>query len=193
MIRIQATMKNKTIGLVIILFFIWLFAKNDKTPATESRVQNSNTSTSSSLSAAPRIPDITRSEQPEHRYVNADALKVRSSPKGNALDTLKRGTSVNVYEQRDTWSRISTAKEQERWIGSAYLCEMAGCYIKNDLSQSAPAVKQRPAERHSAPAKQPVRSPSYGSSCSCSSGNVCIGPRGGRYCIISGGNKRYGV
>lgn len=193
MIRIQATMKNKTIGLVIILFFIWLFVKNDKTPATESRVQNSNTSTSSSLSAAPRIPDITRSEQPEHRYVNADALKVRSSPKGNALDTLKRGTSVNVYEQRDTWSRISTAKEQERWIGSAYLCEMAGCYIKNDLSQSAPAVKQRPAERHSAPAKQPVRSPSYGSSCSCSSGNVCIGPRGGRYCIISGGNKRYGV
>lgn len=186
-------MKNKTIGLVIILFFIWLFAKNDKTPATESRVQNSNTSTSSSLSAAPRIPDITGSEQPEHRYVNADALKVRSSPKGNALDTLKRGTSVNVYEQRDTWSRISAAKEQERWVGSAYLCEMAGCYIKNDLSQSAPAVKQRPAERHSAPAKQPVRSPSYASSCSCSSGNVCIGPRGGRYCITSGGNKRYGV
>ncbi|WP_373240591.1 SH3 domain-containing protein [Kluyvera ascorbata] len=190
-------MKNKTIGLVIILFFIWLFAENDKTPATESRVQNSktstSTSTSSSLSAAQRIPDITGSEQPEHRYVNADALKVRSSPKGNALDTLKRGTSVNVYEQRGTWSRISTAKEQERWIGSAYLCEMAGCYIKNDLSQSAPAVKQRPAERHSAPAKQPVRSPSYDSSCSCSSGNVCIGPRGGRYCITSGGNKRYGV
>ncbi|WP_333500663.1 hypothetical protein [Kluyvera sp. CHPC 1.2972] len=106
-------MKNKTIGLVIILFFIWLFAKNDKTPATENRVQNSNTSTSSSLSAAQRIPDITGSEQPEHRYVNADALKVRSSPKGNAVDTLKRGTSVNVYEQRDTWSRISAAKEQD--------------------------------------------------------------------------------
>lgn len=24
-------------------------------------------------------------------------------------------------------------------------------------------------------------------------GNVCIGPRGGRYCITSGGNKRYGI
>lgn len=186
-------MKNKTIGFVVILFFVWLFAKNDKVPAADSSVQNSNTSTSSSLSAAQQIPDITGSEQPVHRYVNADALKVRSSPKGNALDTLKRGTSVNVYEQRDTWSRISAAKEQERWVGSAYLCEVAGCYIKKDLLQSAPAIKQRPAERHTAPVKQPVSSPSYGSSCSCSSGNVCIGPRGGRYCITSGGNKRYGV
>lgn len=30
-------------------------------------------------------------------------------------------------------------------------------------------------------------------SCPCSGGNVCIGPRGGRYCITSGGNKRYGM
>ncbi len=27
--------------------------------------------------------------------------------------------------------------------------------------------------------------------CSCSSAKVCVGPRGGRYCITSGGNKRY--
>lgn len=32
-----------------------------------------------------------------------------------------------------------------------------------------------------------------GSGCPCSGGTVCIGPRGGRYCITSGGNKRYGV
>lgn len=29
--------------------------------------------------------------------------------------------------------------------------------------------------------------------CPCNGGNVCVGPRGGRYCITSGGNKRYGV
>lgn len=33
----------------------------------------------------------------------------------------------------------------------------------------------------------------YGSGCPCSGRQVCIGPRGGRYCITSGGNKRYGV
>lgn len=32
-----------------------------------------------------------------------------------------------------------------------------------------------------------------GGACPCSGNNVCIGPRGGRYCITSGGNKRYGV
>ncbi|WP_431851054.1 SH3 domain-containing protein [Allosphingosinicella sp.] len=34
---------------------------------------------------------------------------------------------------------------------------------------------------------------SVGGSCPCSGSNVCVGPRGGRYCITSGGNKRYGV
>lgn len=32
-----------------------------------------------------------------------------------------------------------------------------------------------------------------GGVCPCSGRRVCIGPRGGRYCITSGGNKRYGV
>ena len=29
--------------------------------------------------------------------------------------------------------------------------------------------------------------------CPCNGGNVCVGPRGGRYCITSSGRKRYGV
>lgn len=36
--------------------------------------------------------------------------------------------------------------------------------------------------------KQPS---SASSSCPCSSSRNCFGPRGGRYCITSGGNKRY--
>jgi hypothetical protein len=28
--------------------------------------------------------------------------------------------------------------------------------------------------------------------CPCGSGRVCVGPRGGRYCLTSAGNKRYG-
>lgn len=29
--------------------------------------------------------------------------------------------------------------------------------------------------------------------CPCNGGKVCVGPRGGRYCITSSGGKRYGV
>lgn len=28
-------------------------------------------------------------------------------------------------------------------------------------------------------------------SCPCSGSKICVGPRGGTYCITSGGNKRY--
>lgn len=30
-------------------------------------------------------------------------------------------------------------------------------------------------------------------SCPCNGGDVCVGPRGGRFCITSSGRKRYGV
>ena len=35
------------------------------------------------------------------------------------------------------------------------------------------------------------RTETNSSSCGCSGRNYCVGPRGGHYCITSGGNKRY--
>lgn len=52
---------------------------------------------------------------------------------------------------------------------------------------SARRGHSRPPRHHAAPARVD------GGGCSCAGGNVCIGPRGGRYCITSGGSKRYGV
>jgi hypothetical protein len=37
------------------------------------------------------------------------------------------------------------------------------------------------------------RAASFEGGCSCGGRHVCVGPRGGRYCITSGGNKRYGL
>ncbi len=60
--------------------------------------------------------------------------------------------------------------------------------------RSAPTVPLaasiRPATSQSAMSSRPQRTLS--GPCPCGSGRVCIGPRGGRYCITSGGNKRYG-
>ncbi len=64
-------------------------------------------------------------------------------------------------------------------------------------TQAAPvsATSQRTGARSSpAPARAPRRvppAPNYSGGCSCSSGNYCTGPRGGRYCITASGNKRY--
>lgn len=38
---------------------------------------------------------------------------------------------------------------------------------------------------------QPQRKSSAPGDCSCRSGNVCTGPRGGRYCMTDAGNKSY--
>jgi hypothetical protein len=38
---------------------------------------------------------------------------------------------------------------------------------------------------------QPQRAGATASECSCRSGNVCTGPRGGRYCMTDAGNKSY--
>lgn len=38
------------------------------------------------------------------------------------------------------------------------------------------------------------REPASGNDgCPCNGGKVCVGPRGGRYCITASGKKRYGV
>lgn len=38
-----------------------------------------------------------------------------------------------------------------------------------------------------------LRSVGSDGECSCQAHKICYGPRGGRYCLTSGGNKRYGV
>lgn len=58
-------------------------------------------------------------------------------------------------------------------------------------SGNARSAKARRSARSSR--KRKSRGGYGGGACPCSGGTVCIGPRGGRFCITSGGNKRYGV
>jgi hypothetical protein len=41
--------------------------------------------------------------------------------------------------------------------------------------------------------EQPRSGAGYAAECPCGSGKVCVGPRGGRFCINASGNKRYGM
>lgn len=180
-------MKNKTVGFMVILFLFWLFAKNDKTQ-TSNASPLSKPTPPSTLTTHNSTSNIPADDKSRTYYINADTLKVRNAPNGNTIQSLKRGAQVRVYEQISSWSRISKDQENERWISTSYLCETSECYIK-----IAPSQQQQRSEHPRTPRSQQIQPRNYSSSCSCSSGNVCIGPRGGRYCITSGGNKRYGV
>ena len=137
----------------------------------------------SSFNSLASMPTETPSR---YMYVQANTLNCRAEPSASSPIVAK--LSVNdqapILEDRDGWS---LAKRSENcWVRTSYLAESRK-YI--------PPPRAAPQRSYSGSTSS--RSSSRGSyqsgSCPCSGRNVCIGPRGGRYCITSGGNKRYGV
>lgn len=108
----------------------------------------------------------------EEYYVTANSLNGRTEPStaSSVVKKMSYGAKIKATGRRDGWLRV-TDGILTYWISSSYVSA------------------NRPRPRRTTP--RPRRS--FSSSCPCSGRNVCIGPRGGRYCITSGGNKRYGV
>lgn len=121
---------------------------------------------------APPSGESTKFIDGETVYVTANSLNGRSDPsgKGRVVSKIPQSTSVQIIERSGNWMRVRAPKG-DVWISSDHVS------------------RSRPARR---PRYQPPNR-SYGGNCPCNGRNVCIGPRGGRYCITSGGNKRYGV
>jgi hypothetical protein len=160
--------------LLILFAFLWAVGKKDTPPAPAQPGALITPSTLASISPAPASAT--------DQFVSADNLNVRDQPGGKVISKLKRGEKIQIFETRNEWARISIDGQSSKWLSSKTLCSGSGCYV---VSKPKPVTQPAQPVRHQIPA--------YGSSCPCSSGNVCIGPRGGRYCITSGGNKRYGV
>ncbi|MGE8226154.1 MAG: SH3 domain-containing protein [Stenotrophomonas sp.] len=113
----------------------------------------------------------------------AQSLNQRSTPDGRVVGRLSGGDQVVVYERKGSWARVSPEGSSARWVSSKLLCGDVGCY----------SPRPSPIRSRDVSNPRPARSNYSGSGCPCSGSQVCIGPRGGRYCITSGGNKRYGV
>lgn len=145
-------------------------------------------------------------------------VNCRSAPKANARIVMRipAGTYVDVRRRSGAWAFVERRAEA-CWINSQFLGEESAAEA-NRVSLRETRQEAKKATMHSGRAsraqrRSPIstRQRSYrmshrarrssgarsynsgGGSCPCSGGNICIGPRGGRYCITSGGNKRYGV
>lgn len=145
-------------------------------------------------------------------------VNCRSAPKANARIVMRipAGTYVDVCRRSGAWAFVERRTEA-CWINSQILAEESAAEANRvSLRETRQEAKKTTihsgrssrAQRRSAIStgqrtyrmshrsrrSNGVRSyNSSGGSCPCSGGNICIGPRGGRYCITSGGNKRYGV
>jgi len=164
--------------LLVLFVMVWAIGKNDS-PKTEPPPSQTPVSTLTATSSP--APQPTQASAPEY-FVNADKLNLRAQPGGKVISSLKRGEKVQVYDQEQEWARISLDGQPQRWISYKNLCSGSNCFATRQPKRNQPAPQ---------PAR--INTSDYSSSCPCSSGRVCIGPRGGRYCITSGGNKRYGV
>lgn len=151
-----------------------------------------------------------------HATTTTSNVNCRSQPKPTAsiVARLPDGTDVVVRRRAGSWSLVRQDL-RSCWVATRYLAdESTADANRTSLRQTRASARQaraathqlgRPARRSPAWSSVPSRSPrrmsrprrsfgyDNGGSCPCSGGNVCIGPRGGRFCITSGGNKRYGV
>lgn len=151
--------------------------------------------------------------------VSASQANCRAAARANAtvLGTLNRGQSVPVLSTSGDWSYVDPANLPACYIKSALLTDDGRVIGQSDWSRPVHYASPRASSRGSRYRAHAARlssasssrggssggsrrsrsgSASYGygaGSCPCSGSNICVGPRGGRYCITSGGNKRYGL
>lgn len=125
-------------------------------------------------------------------YVDATSLNCRAKPQASApvAARLSRGEAVKVLSTQGTWSQVET-RSVNCWVASEYLSAEYVSAPQPLMTSRPAATRSRSTRSNSRSSTAPARS--FDGSCPCSGRNVCVGPRGGRYCITSGGNKRYGV
>lgn len=156
----------------------------------------------------------------EPARVSARSLNCRAEPTSSArvVEALSRNEQVVVAERRDGWAGLTRAGGT-CWVsedfldrgtadaagaatrsggtrglltaGSAVGAGAAGAYV---ATRAGVHHAKRRSTSHGRHGRRSRGGGSYfGGGCPCSGSQICIGPRGGRYCITSGGNKRYGV
>ncbi|MDC4822714.1 SH3 domain-containing protein [Acinetobacter baumannii] len=145
---------------------------------------NSPKQTSDSVNAQSAVEEVI-----ESKYINTNSLNIRDKPNGHVVGKLGRGVKVDIYETKGNWARISLNSSSPQWLSTKLLCETDGCFKQKSRSTTSNNYQALKSHPHHSERKQ--KKTYYDSDCSCAVVDYCVGPRGGHYCITSGGNKRY--
>jgi uncharacterized protein YgiM (DUF1202 family) len=140
-------------------------------------------------------------------FVTAKSLNARTAPSTSSVpvSTLHQNETVQVMDKKDGWIKIAQGGAL-LWVAAQHVSndaankkltskpKMQHTSQPNGLYSSAKpkASHSKSSNRRSSRKYKNGRGITNGS-CPCNGGAVCVGPRGGRYCITRSGNKRYGV
>lgn len=122
-------------------------------------------------------------------YVTSQALNGRAGPSKSTkvVGKFREGDALVVQERNGDWTKVAQGAAVY-WVASSHLASQRKPRAAHQSLHGSTSRQKAPRKAHFA---RPQRiSDDY---CPCRGDRVCIGPRGGRYCITSGGNKRYGV
>lgn len=141
----------------------------------------------------------------------AALCRAAPNPKAKIVVRLAPGTQISVIATKSSWSRVARKSGPSCWVASRLITGGSAAFsgtgvystthkipeAKSRTSYRAPtSLTTRSRTRPARATANPRTRSSFGSSsgsCPCGSGHICVGPRGGRFCITSGGNKRYGM
>lgn len=118
-------------------------------------------------------------------YITGSGVAARDAPSSSSrvLRTLTKGESVTVISRKKGWVKVA-GKGVTYWVRSKHISFASNAGIRSKRTRSASLSHTKKHSRRSSFASS--------GSCPCGSGHICIGPRGGRFCMTSGGNKEYG-
>lgn len=125
----------------------------------------------------------------ESRYVSASSLNCReqAEPTGSIVTRFTKNAIVEAGPTEDGWTSVRSSAGV-CWVASRFLTlELPA---KAEPKRRSSTKRRRPPQSESGPTSRRKYSDDY---CPCSGTKICVGPRGGRFCITSGGNKRYGL
>lgn len=120
-----------------------------------------------------------------------------TAPTSTLIPSIPNPLQESVVRE-DVVRREQEAKRQREQVDAdrrteTAITEAAAAAKKKDARALIRSASPQERKRESKPLSTPRSNYDGDSPCPCSSGRVCIGPRGGRYCITYGGNKRYGL
>ncbi len=128
----------------------------------------------------------------QSRYVDASSVNCRASASTSAaiVTRFTRNDTVTIVRRDGTWALIEHSPSC--WISAEYLSSTLS-FAPPVSAPRASSSRRRSSSGSSSSGRSSARGAYTAGTCPCSGSRVCIGPRGGRYCITSGGNRRYGV
>ncbi len=136
------------------------------------------------------LPKVETTANSSSDHITGAKVEGRSSPSTTSKITrvFQNGDAVRIVKRKRNWIKVMQ-NGVTFWVLAKHISSPAHA---SSIATRNSLIGQ-PSKRSVTRNRTSKRTGFSGGSCPCGSGRICTGPRGGRYCITFGGNKRYGV